>query len=158
MKLYNCSYDKEGSIALSPHPENMFVAVACANKVRWGEQMFPFMFVCVFSYLSPWQPWTIQAWHCQPWAFSQCINAMFEARAVYLCCNRNVQNIFDKMKPWVDPGSWATDSWPRGQNVLLQKRTVKPRGLTVHPEKVDSWAPGFDCPGPNLPMERKIRA
>ena len=24
-------------------------------------------------------------------------------------------------------------------------------GPTVHPEKVDSWAPGPNCPGPNYP-------
>ena len=142
MKLYNCSYDKEGSIALSPHPENMFVAVACANKVRWGEQMFPFMFVCVFSYLSPWQPWTIQAWHCQPWAFSQCINAMYEARAVYLCCTLNVQNIFDKMNPWV--GSWQIGPQTVGSRTVGPRRPIslKPRHpvlpfiSSVHPSNL----------------------
>ena len=124
MEFYNCSCDKEGSTALSPHPENMFVAVACANKVRWGQQMFPFMFVCVFSYLSTWQPWTIQAWHCQPWAFSQCINAMYEARAVYLCCNRNVQNIFDKMNPWV--GSWQIGPQTVGLGAKMSSKNCPP--------------------------------
>ena len=32
---------------------------------------------------------------------------------------------------------------------LPQVSTV--RGPTVHPQKVDSWAPGPNCPGPNCP-------
>ena len=38
----------------------------------------------------------------------------------------------------------------KGAGYTMYFRQIGPRGPSVRPEKDESWAPGPNCPGPNL--------